>query len=973
MRASDYHAKYYAYELTKQCSAHQREKLSKSIFNATVDLNPHQIEAALFAFRSPLSRGAILADEVGLGKTIEAGLIISQLWAERRQRILCIVPAALRQQWQSELAEKFFIESLILESKIFNRLAKDGSSNPFEQQGKIIICSYHFARNKEAEVSTVPWDIVVIDEAHRLRNVYKKSNKIARALKRVIGMRPKVLLTATPLQNSLMELYGLISFVDPHVFGSEDSFRVQFARRSTEMRSNDFQDLRMRISPICQRTLRKQVAEYIRYTNRVSITQDFTPTDDEVRLYEAVSSYLQRPEAFALPASQRSLMTLVLRKILASSSFAIAATLGKLIDRLDVMHEAIDGTPARDFTEDIAGDYELTEEIRDEWTEETDNDTIEKIPTELTEDREKRLKTAAIRQEIKDLTVYKDLAESITRNAKGEALKIALKTGFQKLQEFSAPPKAIIFTESRRTQLYLYELLENSGYSGQLVMLNGTNTEEQSREIYKRWLNRHAGQNCVIGSRNVDMRVALLEEFRDHASIMIATESGGEGLNLQFCSLVVNYDLPWNPQRIEQRIGRCHRYGQKYDVAVINFLNRRNAADQRVFELLAEKLRLFDGVFGASDEILGALESGVDFEKRINDIYQSCRTLDEINVAFDQLQRELDEQIQNKMATTRSKLFEHFDEDVHTRLRLSREQTNLQVGRFEDWLWKLTAIELSDCASFLPEEFTFQLQALPQEVDSAFIPLGRYRLVTHQNGLEDHQYRFGHPLAQQIIQTARNRELPIRQLDFLYERHSGKISVVEQIMGQEGWLRLSLLHIQTLEIEEHLILSAFSDTGCQIDNETCEKFFSLPSRLGPECELNHEMESKLEAMEEQAQADICAEIATRNQDYFEAEMEKLDHWADDLKVQLESELKELDREIKAIKREARHVIELEAKIALHRKAKELEKQRTEKRRRLFEAQDEIDLRKEVLITDIEAKLQQQLERQVIFTIRWRMI
>src|SRR6516162_4682354 len=126
---------------------------------------------------------------------------------------------------------------------------------------------------------------------------------------------------------------------------------------------------------------------------------------------------------------------------------------------------------------------------------------------------------------------------------------------------------------------------------------------------------------------------------------MIATEAAAEGINLQFCSMVVNYDLPWNPQRIEQRIGRCHRYGQRYDVVVVNFLNKNNAADQRVYELLAEKFKLFSGVFGASDEVLGAIESGVEFEKRIVSIYQNCRSTEEIESAFERLREEMDNKI----------------------------------------------------------------------------------------------------------------------------------------------------------------------------------------------------------------------------------------------------------------------------------------------------------------------------------------
>ena len=313
-----YHSQYYAYELTKRCSSEKLEKLSQSLFNATVDMNPHQIEAALFAFRSPLSRGALLADEVGLGKTIEAALIISQLWAERKRRILIVVPTSLRKQWNRELIEKFFIPSQILETRVYNILKKQGWSNPFELNNEIAICSYHFARSKAGDIRRIRWDLVVIDEAHRLRNVYKKSAKIARAILEAVQQYPKVLLTATPWQNNLMELYGLTQFIDPHIFGDEVSFRSLFGR-GNDLNDHHFADLKARLRPICQRTLRKQVTEHILYTNRLAITQDFTPSDHEQRLYDEISEYLRRDQLLAMPSSRRQLITMVFRKLLASS------------------------------------------------------------------------------------------------------------------------------------------------------------------------------------------------------------------------------------------------------------------------------------------------------------------------------------------------------------------------------------------------------------------------------------------------------------------------------------------------------------------------------------------------------------------------------------------------------------------------------------------------------------------------------
>jgi len=229
MAITDYQAKYLAYELTRRRPSDSVEKLAAAVAGAQVDLNPHQVDAALFAFQSPLSKGAILADEVGLGKTIEAGLVISQKWAERKRRILIITPANLRKQWHQEMAEKFFLPCEILESKSYNAFIKKGHFRPLEtQEDAIVICSYQFAKNKAADVAHTAWDLVVIDEAHRLRNVYKPNNKIANILKMALRERHKLLLTATPLQNSLPELFGLVSVIDEHTFGDFRSFRDQF-------------------------------------------------------------------------------------------------------------------------------------------------------------------------------------------------------------------------------------------------------------------------------------------------------------------------------------------------------------------------------------------------------------------------------------------------------------------------------------------------------------------------------------------------------------------------------------------------------------------------------------------------------------------------------------------------------------------------------------------------------------------------
>ncbi|GHG85607.1 SNF2-related protein [Comamonas sp. JC664] len=638
-----FHERLLAEELLAR-SGDTQQRLAGALSEAKVDLNPHQVEGAMFALDSLSRGGCMLGDEVGLGKTIEAGLVIAQLMAEGKSRILIMAPATLRAQWNSELREKFDLDSVLVDGRTVR-----ATGNCFDQPFPVI-CSHPFAANKAHLTSEIPWDLVVIDEAHRLRNAHRPNNKMGQALRASLAGKPKLLLTATPLQNDLMELFGLMSLLDEQILGPEHAFRSRYrADEAGGMPEAAAIELKERLAPVVQRTLRRQVREYVRYTNRRSIVEDFTPSPEEHDLYEKVSEYLQRSEAAAIEPGKKTLLTLCYRKLLASSTYAIAPTLRRLSDNLEKrLHAAKLGQQALAMFEPEEAKQFVEE--GEEWS----------------DDPAKAPNIRALEQEVWELRQYADLADSIKVNAKGEALKRGLDRTFAVMKTHGWPEKALIFTESKRTQQYLFNLLSESGYQGKISLLSGDAGTPEDRR-------------------------ALVEEFRHRTQILICTEAGAEGLNLQFCNLVVNYDLPWNPQRVEQRIGRCHRYGQQRDVLVINFLNRMNAADARLFELLEKKLNLFDGVFGASDEILGALESGVDFERRVLDIYQSCRKPEDINIAFDKLREELEGRISQRMTEMRSVVLERFDGDVRRRLRGQNEQTKEALAKRQQEARALTA------------------------------------------------------------------------------------------------------------------------------------------------------------------------------------------------------------------------------------------------------------------------------------------
>ena len=734
-----------------------------------------------------------------------------------------------------ELEEKFNLPTRVLDSKSYRDEERQGRT-PLAEPA-ILIMSFNYANAMREELKPIAWDMVVVDEAHKLRNAYRPSNKVGQGIRWATEDCRKLLLTATPLQNSLLELYGLSTLIDEHLFGDITAFRSQYVNAG-----NGITDLRQRLSEFCKRTLRNQVTEFIRYTERRTITRPFSPSDDEHALYEAVSAFLQRSDSYALPQRQRHLTALILRKLLASSSLAIAGTLDTLRNRLEAIR---DGQPA-DAPQLVEGIIEA-EEMEDDLLDEI---LAEEEPSEMPEATSAGMDRQKLSEEVEILQHLGAWARKIGVDSKTRTLLQALGIGFEQMAKTGAAQKALIFTESLRTQEYLKTFLESNGYQGQVVAFNGTNSGPEATAIYENWVEKNRDTGRVSGSRAVDVRTALIEHFRDDATILLATEAAAEGINLQFCSLVINYDLPWNPQRIEQRIGRCHRYGQKHDVVVINFLNERNDVDRRVLELLGEKFSLFNGVFGASDEVLGAIESGVDFEKRILAIYQECRTPDQIEAAFRKLQDEMDEQIRTRMDDTRRKLFESFDEDVHHRLRIQLADAKDQLDRVGQRFWVLTQFILAECALFDDAALAFDLNRPPQEG----IVAGRYHLISksqphaHDSGEDVSRflYRLSHPLGQYVMSDGKGLHTPPSCLIFDSTNHPTRLHMVEALRGKSCFLTLARLQIDSYEREEHLLFSGFDDAGVSLDQETMEKLFNCEARLEGEA-IPATVQQRLEA------------------------------------------------------------------------------------------------------------------------------
>ena len=610
--------------LLEQYGRFKRMELKKSPFHfllaseSHIDPNPHQINAFCAAIDAMKTGGMVLADEVGLGKTIEAGLVLRYMLESGAKKVLIALPVSLRKQWELELEDKFDLSSVILDRLTVEHDAKNWHRKLADRQGvMIVITSYDYSSKLMKRFPDVKWDFLIIDEAHNLRNL--NSTKRAKRLYALSGGIPKILLTATPLQNSLMDLYGLISFIDPRIFGSEQVFRQRY------MKDEDYDGLKRELTPVLYRTLRKDVVDYMHFVKRICRTVDFKLSPDEIELYERVNLFLKGDALYSIPASNRGLIILVIRKLMASSSFALVETFEVLKKRLEKLYE---GTRSADAQEGFDLFWSFVE------------DEIDESGYEETEDEDTAAQKTYIQAELDKVNAIIDVAKRIKTNSKVTALKQALEIGFSYQRDNGIAQKAVVFTESKRTQKYIAAELRKSGYSEDNILLfNGDFDDTMTKEIYRAWQVKNFG-NANYG-RSVEYKHAIVDYFKEHAKILICTDAGSEGLNLQFCNTVINYDLPWNPMKIEQRIGRCHRYGQQNDVVAINLLNTQNEADKRVYEILSKKFELFEGVFGASDIVLGALESGTSFEKMVLDIYQSCNTTTEFRKAFDKLDRKL--------------------------------------------------------------------------------------------------------------------------------------------------------------------------------------------------------------------------------------------------------------------------------------------------------------------------------------------
>ena len=784
-----------------------------------IDANPHQIDAVMFALRRIPEGGCILADEVGLGKTIEAGLVIAQLLAEGASRILIIVPRPLLGQWQDELYTLFGI------------VAREAADQRCDvSAAAVFLVGREYAgsvKGSERLSASPPFDLCVIDEAHEMfAGIYKRFDshgiydeagrdaQTAHRVRKLIGPTPVLLLTATPLQNSLAELWGLLHYIEPTgtLLGSFPTFKTLFCEKTDGRRLVPEQgaELKRRLSVVVQRTLRRQAQDFLDkpFVGRRAKLYEYSMSPEEKKLYDDVTSYLLSPSLCAFQGRSRQLLLLSFHRLMASSTAALAKSLERVADRLRKMQSGLRTHEGAEAATALVADLE--------------DDELEAVAED---EDELTAKPAALEEELARVEDFVRRAHELPHDSKAQSLVKAVRTIAKRR---GGSTKLVVFTESLTTQEYLRGLLvEQAGLKNdEITLFRGNNDSPRAQQALQRWkeeVGRNLSAHASRPSPGVAVRLALIHEFKTRSRVFIATEAGAKGLNLQFCDTIINYDLPWNPQRIEQRIGRCHRYGQTRDVTVINFLAKDNEAQRLTLEILTEKLDLFGNVLDMSDEVLHAARSdrseefatalGPDFEKQLNRIWDRARSVEEVEEELRRLRETMEERrqdVERVRERTTGLIESRFDEAVKQVFCRIAEELPATLAELDADLERVVIAYLR--ANDVPHKVTRQVSRKTLRIPATARlpgPLsdGLTVAIGHAKRLEDGEsLHIAHPLVLAALDEARAAGRGSFSVRFRLTKDAP--GALRNRSGARGRLALTRVSYRGFEREDRLVATA---------------------------------------------------------------------------------------------------------------------------------------------------------------------
>jgi hypothetical protein len=882
MPQTPFHA-YYKARLLEQLP--EAEQFLPVFASSDIEIYPFQIAAASFALRSPYQKGAVLCDEAGMGKSHEAMLVINQKWLEGYSRILLVIPNAdLLHQW-TEMLERFYtVPYVVLTNRDqWRQNTSEDNSNAFIQDA-IVITTYDFAADNEEAAKVVNWDLTVFEEANALSPVYREDNKQAKALKRIAGDSFKLLLTGTPIEKNIMDLYGLIWFIDKTLLPGEKEFLARYLRRP-----ENYPELSERVSRYCFRTLRSQAKHYAKVTERVLLTVEYTPGKAERQLYDLLYAYINQPEKRAFPEMNQYDLALRLLGLLGSSTAAILQTIKGIVKRLQGLENAAD---------------ELSQ-----WQE---------------------IQTAA---------------ESIPQDAKAGELLTVLKQGFSLMKKTGAKQKAVIFTESVETQKMLQNLLS-----------------DRYRTL----------------AYNGSADYSVIRQFKEDGEVLISTDNGAKGFNLEEAAFIIHYDLPYNTLKLEQRIDRCHRLGQENDVLSVAFIDKNNFADVRKLELVNKRMLVTDGVFGITDDVLGGFTD--DVKAAFPVIAQQLRPRAQIEQAYRQTLSTHEEDNRQTVSAAEDILFTTFTKELADKVKINPKYVNRRGQELNNDLWEITKWfftrynEKNDDCRFVIDETTRTITA----TEYRELPVLFYYWTGSRNRPYRSQKMYGmakdfKPKAGQITLSS------IIGRGILHELECANEGVLTIPAVQES-CQIALYTVTLVSGSsrtEHAVLCGLTDSGKALDDAACRSIFDLPVESSTEDERRspHWLKgtSRPHPLDRLVPSDkMMAEQLERLSPAQAEEMERMRQQVSADKAALSRELNTLDSQVQQAQAELEAVTGDRLKrLAAQKKINQLRQEYMKRQENQFFDAMRLDMELEEKMKSFaeKQKLTARVQREFVVTIR----
>lgn len=882
MPQTPFHA-YYKARLLEQLP--EAEQFLPVFASSDIEIYPFQIAAASFALRSPYQKGAVLCDEAGMGKSHEAMLVINQKWLEGYSRILLVIPNAdLLHQW-TEMLERFYtVPYVVLTNRDqWRQNTSEDNSNAFIQDA-IVITTYDFAADNEEAAKVVNWDLTVFEEANALSPVYQEDNKQAKALKRIAGDSFKLLLTGTPIEKNIMDLYGLIWFIDKTLLPGEKEFLARYLRRP-----ENYPELSERVSRYCFRTLRSQAKHYAKVTERVLLTVEYTPGKAERQLYDLLYAYINQPEKRAFPEMNQYDLALRLLGLLGSSTAAILQTIKGIVKRLQGLENAAD---------------ELSQ-----WQE---------------------IQTAA---------------ESIPQDAKAGELLTVLKQGFSLMKKTGAKQKAVIFTESVETQKMLQNLLS-----------------DRYRTL----------------AYNGSADYSVIRQFKEDGEVLISTDNGAKGFNLEEAAFIIHYDLPYNTLKLEQRIDRCHRLGQENDVLSVAFIDKNNFADVRKLELVNKRMLVTDGVFGITDDVLGGFTD--DVKAAFPVIAQRLRPRAQIEQAYRQTLSTHEEDNRQTVSAAEDILFTTFTKELADKVKINPKYVNRRGQELNNDLWEITKWfftrynEKNDDCRFVIDETTRTITA----TEYRELPVLFYYWTGSRNRPYRSQKMYGmakdfKPKAGQITLSS------IIGRGILHELECANEGVLTIPAVQES-CQIALYTVTLMSGSsrtEHAVLCGLTDSGKALDDAACRSIFDLPVESSTEDERRspHWLKgtSRPHPLDRLVPSDkMMAEQLERLSPAQAEEMERMRQQVSADKAALSRELNTLDSQVQQAQAELEAVTGDRLKrLAAQKKINQLRQEYMKRQENQFFDAMRLDMELEEKMKSFaeKQKLTARVQREFVVTIR----